>query len=180
MVRILDAQGNTVVKYAYDPWGVPTIEVDKDLAALNPCSYRGYYYDEEMGYYYLQSRYYDPEIGRFINADEAAFLGASGTILGYNFFSYCCNNPIASLDKSGHSGTPIQWACAIVGAIIGVLFCARLAEELGYTTRDWQYWAVRVGAIIGGTVIGWFAGKLITKLVALYDFSIAIFVFGAV
>lgn len=84
------------------------------------------------------------------------------------------------MDKSGHSGTPIQWACAIVGAIIGVLFCARLAEELGYTTRDWQYWAVRVGAIIGGAVIGWFAGKLITKLVALYDFSIAIFVFGAV
>lgn len=56
MVRILDGQGNTVVKYAYDPWGVPTIEGDADLAAINPCSYRGYYYDEETGYYYLQSR----------------------------------------------------------------------------------------------------------------------------
>lgn len=46
---------------------VPTVTGDTDLAALNPCSYRGYYYDEETGYYYLQSRYYDPEVGRFIN-----------------------------------------------------------------------------------------------------------------
>ena len=58
MVRILDAQGNTVVKYAYDPWGVPTIEVDKDLAALNPCSYRGYYYDEDFRCEYLPCVYF--------------------------------------------------------------------------------------------------------------------------
>ena len=101
-MRILDAQGNAVVKYAYDPWGVPTIEGDKDLAAINPCSYRGYYYDEETGYYYLQSRYYDPAIGRFINADTYVSTGRS--VLGSNMFSYCKNNPTNHVDATGHDG----------------------------------------------------------------------------
>ncbi|MBQ8579851.1 MAG: RHS repeat-associated core domain-containing protein [Oscillospiraceae bacterium] len=110
MVRILDGQGNTVVKYAYDPWGVPTIEGDEDLAAINPCSYRGYYYDEETGYYYLRSRYYDPEIGRFINADDIGALGIGGTVVGLNLVLYCENCPIAEDDQSGYG--PI-WAFGI-------------------------------------------------------------------
>ncbi len=102
VVRILDGQGSTVVKYAYDPWGVPTIEGDKDLAAINPCSYRGFYYDEETGYYYLQSRYYDPENGRFINADECEYLGSSNSPVAYNLFAYCNNAPVMFSDPTGH------------------------------------------------------------------------------
>ena len=88
VIRILDGDGNTVVSYTYDPWGVPTVTGDTDLAALNPCSYRGYDYDEETGYYYLQSRYYDPEVGRFLNTDNVAFLGATDSMLSNNLFAY--------------------------------------------------------------------------------------------
>lgn len=167
VIRILDKTGRTVVSYTYDPWGVPTVTGDTELAALNPCSYRGYDYDEETGYYYLQSRYYDPEIGRFLNSDDAAFLEANGTILGYNLFSYCCNSPISIEDKSGHFGTPIQWACAIIGALVGIPFGKWLANKLGYYSGP-KYLAIRAGAIIGGAVLGWFSGKLITKLAAMY------------
>ena len=60
-----------------------------DHVNLNPFRYRGYCYDTETGLYYLNSRYYDPAIGRFINADDTAYLGADGTPLSYNLFAYC-------------------------------------------------------------------------------------------
>ena len=71
------------------------------IGQINPIRYRGYYYDTETGYYYLQSRYYDPETHRFLNADgELAGIGDS--VQGYNLFSYCRNNPINMLDDDGH------------------------------------------------------------------------------
>ena len=90
------------VQYTYDPWGVPTVTGSQTIAAINPCSYRGYYYDQETGYYYLQSRYYDPEIGRFINVDDASYIDLSMSILGYNLFSYCENSPVTDSDPSGY------------------------------------------------------------------------------
>lgn len=63
--------------------------------------YCSHYFGNETGLYYLQSRYYDPELGRFINADEVTYLGVSGTVLGYNLFTYCENNLISSIDPSG-------------------------------------------------------------------------------
>lgn len=102
ILRILDTTGNTVVEYSYDPWGVPTVTGDAELAAINPCSYRGYDYDEESGFYYLQSRYYDPENGRFIIADV---MLDTATILGFNVFSYCGNNPIMYVDPEGYGRT---------------------------------------------------------------------------
>jgi RHS repeat-associated protein len=71
------------------------------LAQSNPIRYRSYYYDTDTGFYYLQSRYYDPQIRRFINADDPGMLGASGTFLSYNLFAYCENNPIYYVDYSG-------------------------------------------------------------------------------
>ena len=70
------------------------------LAEVNPIRYRGYYYDNETGLYYLQSRYYDPMIGRFVNADGYASTGQS--ILGYDMYVYCGNNPISNLDSDGY------------------------------------------------------------------------------
>lgn len=107
------------------------------IAALNPCSYRRYDYDEETGYYYLQSRYYDPEIGRFVSSDEIEYLGVAQTICGYNLFSYCYNNPIVTEDATGHFGTPIQWAFAAVGAIVGVSLGSWLARQFGYASSSW-------------------------------------------
>lgn len=68
------------------------------LGILNLLRYRGYVYDQETGLYYLQSRYYDPEIGRFLNADDFLLIGE---ILGNNIFVYCFNNPMACVDPYG-------------------------------------------------------------------------------
>jgi RHS repeat-associated protein len=69
------------------------------LGTLNPLRYRGYVYDTETGFYYLQSRYYDPQIGRFLNADAYASTGQG--LLGNNMFAYCLNNPICRIDIGG-------------------------------------------------------------------------------
>ena len=103
--EIVDKNGNSVVKYAYNEWG-KLLSVTGSMAAavgrINPIRYRGYYYDSETGYYYLQSRYYDPEIGRFINADTFATTNIVGLLSG-NMFAYCENNPVIYADYSGKS-----------------------------------------------------------------------------
>lgn len=102
VLRILDSSGNAVVSYTYDPWGKPTITGDEELAALNPCSYRGYDYDEENGCFYLQSRYYAPGIGRFLNADDIDYLDLGNTPISCNLFAYCENNPVVGFDPTGY------------------------------------------------------------------------------
>ena len=103
VIAILDAAGNLVVSYSYDAWGNPistTGSMANTLGILNPLRYRGYVYDQETGLYYVSSRYYDPEIGRFINADDIAYLGTGG-LTSYNLFAYCGNNPVMGYDPYG-------------------------------------------------------------------------------
>ena len=100
VMYLVDANGVQVAAYDYDPYG-KVITSTGNLAEINPLRYRGYYYDTETGFYYLQSRYYDPEICRFINADSYASTGQS--YLGYNMFAYCANNPIAYTDLEGEA-----------------------------------------------------------------------------
>lgn len=102
VVRIVNSSRSVVASYTYDPWG-KIISSSGTLADINPLRYRGYYYDAETGFYYLQSRYYDPEIGRFINADSYASTDIVG-LLSTNMFSYCENDPINRSDHSGHAG----------------------------------------------------------------------------
>ena len=100
-----------VVRYAYDAWGKVlsiTGSMADTLGVQNPLRYRGYVYDQETGLYYLQSRYYNPEIGRFINAD--ALIATGQGILGNNMFAYCNNNPVIFEDASGHALKP----CTVV------------------------------------------------------------------
>ena len=102
VVRLVDTTGATVAQYSYDPWGKLLSVSDTSstqIANRNPLRYRGYYYDTETSFYYLQSRYYDPTICRFINADILAYTGQG--FLGYNMFAYCLNNPTNSCDHSG-------------------------------------------------------------------------------
>ena len=103
---ILDNSGNVVVQYAYNAWGKVlscTGTLASTVGAINPMRYRGYYQDGETGYYYLQSRYYDPEIGRFINADEPGMLSISlDDIVGVNLYTYCNNDPVNFVDPTGH------------------------------------------------------------------------------
>jgi RHS repeat-associated protein len=70
------------------------------LGEINPFRYRGYYYDEDTGWYYLQSRYYDAEVGRFLNADDVHYLGDE--TLSCNLFTYCANNPVNYSDFNGY------------------------------------------------------------------------------
>ena len=106
VTAIIDSNRNIVVEYTYDPWG-KVLSITGTLASTigqtNPIRYRGYYYDTETGFYYCQSRYYDPEIGRWINADGQLSTGQG--ILGYNMYAYCGNNPILYTDKFGDSPT---------------------------------------------------------------------------
>ena len=99
VMNLVDGSGNVVATYDYDPYG-KVITSTGSMAEINPLRYRGYYYDTESGLYYLQSRYYDPAIGRFINADCNLSV-AGGDILGNNFYSYCFNNPVNMLDRNG-------------------------------------------------------------------------------
>ena len=107
VIGILNQSGAQIVSYQYDPWG-KVLSVDGSeaftIGQINPIRYRSYYYDTETGFYYLQSRYYDPTVRRFLNADN--ILGANQNILSYNLFAYCSNNPINYCDPSGCYMTP--------------------------------------------------------------------------
>ena len=146
VVRIVDASGNTVASYEYDPYG-KVISATGTLAEVNPIRYRGYYYDNETGLYYLQSRYYDPAIGRFINADCYASTGQG--LVGYNMFAYCNNNPVSQLDPDGEIAisTLILIGSAIVGAVCAG-YTAYKEYQAGYDTVQ----------IIGDSVCAGFAG----------------------
>ena len=102
VIAIVDATGTAVVSYTYDAWGnilSVTGSMADTLGESNPLRYRGYVYDQETGLYYLQSRYYDPEVGRFLNADALVSTGQG--LLGNNMFAYCLNKAI----YAGSSGT---------------------------------------------------------------------------
>ena len=98
MTYLVDGNGNQVASYTYDPFG-KLLSADGPMADSNPLRYRGYYQDNETGFYYLQSRYYDPAVCRFLNADSYASTGQS--YLGYNTFAYCGNNPVNRTDADG-------------------------------------------------------------------------------
>ena len=112
VLAINDTNGDIVANYEYDAWG-KVLTADTDIAKLNPIRYRGYYYDNETGYYYLQSRYYGPNICRFINADVYNIPQTSKEdFAGNNLFAYCNNNSVNSIDLTGFYRTDLAKAYA--------------------------------------------------------------------
>jgi RHS repeat-associated protein len=99
---VYNEAGTVVVTYTYDAWG-NTISAsgNSTLISVNPIRYKSYYYDSETGLFYLQSRYYDPVVGRFISADDTMYTGITGSLLSYNLYAYCENNPINNCDPWG-------------------------------------------------------------------------------
>ena len=141
MVGIIDTQGNKVVEYTYDVWGMPravTGTLADTIGQKNPIRYRGYYYDTETGFYYLRSRYYDPEIGRFINAD--GYVSTGQGITGYNMFAYCGNNPINRTDPSGQGwGTVLLVGAAVVVTVVAIIVAVNVpTKEEHYARNDNQ------------------------------------------
>lgn len=114
---IYSEAGNKVVTYTYDAWGNTTSitgTMATSLGVKNPFRYRSYYFDTETGLYYLQSRYYDPQVGRFLNGDEPVLIRASGTLLSNNLYSYCENNPVNNIDPTGF------WKFSINTTVAGI------------------------------------------------------------
>ena len=176
VIGIIDNSGAMVVEYAYDAWG-KVLSVTGTLAntigALNPFRYRDYYYDTETGLYYVFSRYYDPEIGRWIspepNVDYGEFDDGAG-LLAYNVYAYCANNPIMFKDETGEGITlACVLICAGIGLIVGAVGGSHYAKhKKNLTPSDgWDYWKYVVGfGVAGGAVgalVGWGAGALIAK-----------------
>lgn len=143
VIGIVDSCGTAVVTYAYNAWGV-LLNVSgtmKDtLGAVNPLTYRGYVYDRETGLYYLQSRYYDPELGRFINAD--VFVATGQGFVGNNMFAYCLNNPVSRVDISGCAS---EVAVAIKALLEHAKICAAKALINGLTSAI-------SSAVMGGSI----------------------------
>ena len=110
-IALVDYDGNIVAEYSYDPWGNIEYHISEDvnevealiITALCPLTYRGYNYDFTTGLYYLQSRYYNPEWGRFLNCDDTAILlSTQGQTHNANLFAYCANNPVNKSDETGY------------------------------------------------------------------------------
>ena len=107
VVAIFNKNVETVARYSYDAWGVCTVTQDASdcaIATVNPYRYRGYYYDPEIGMYYLQSRYYDPVVGRFVNGDKAEIVlldDEDRSANSVNLFAYCFNEPVMRCDEEG-------------------------------------------------------------------------------
>ena len=103
VIAIIDDYANAVAEYYYDAWGKQTGcygVMSQTLGKLNPFLYRGYVYDEETGLYYLRSRYYNPEWGRFVSADSA--IDIAMPLFGANVYSYCMNSPVMHIDSDGN------------------------------------------------------------------------------
>ncbi len=149
VIGILDNSGKQLVSYKYDAWGLSTIASGtsgNDLAKINPMRYRGYYLDKETGFYYLQSRYYDPNVGRFINADEPYMMAWNdGNIVSANLFAYCINSPIMNTDYTGFIAASI--ISGIVGALLTVLF-----DIVG---QYFSYYIEHKGSFSGFKLNGW-------------------------
>ncbi|WP_084757214.1 RHS repeat-associated core domain-containing protein [Clostridium sp. DMHC 10] len=116
--------GTQVVSYTYDTWG-KLISIGGSLkdtvGVLNPYRYRGYRYDTETGLYYLQSRYYNPEWGRFINADDTDQLDDTNEdLLDYNMFAYCNNNSVNKADNDGRFAYALYFVPGIGGVVLGI------------------------------------------------------------
>ena len=148
VMNLVDGSGNVVATYDYDPYG-KVITSTGSMAETNPLRYRGYYYDTESGLYYLQSRYYDPAIGRFINADSYSSTGQG--ILGHNMFAYCGNNPISNVDVSG------EFFNTICGTIVGGLISAFTRDKNKETFEE---------AFQRGAVTGFIAGAALDVSIA--------------
>ncbi len=180
IIALLDSNGRIVVKYAYDAWGnyaakaldrvdgkvqfnnadPDTVfnadyEKYKQLANINPFRYRGYYYDTETELYFLKTRYYDPEVGRFISPDSIEYLDPE-TINGLNLYAYCNNNPVSNVDPNGN-----KWWHWLIGVLIVVASVALSVVTAGIAAPiTAALGSGLLGAIVGGAVAGAIGGAI--------------------
>ena len=139
IIAITDATGTVVAEYSYDAWGKCTITCDCcGIAPINPYRYRGYYYDEEIGMYYLQSRYYNPIVSRFVNTDEINVSTVSDKVNNQTLFGYVANDPVNRTDVTGF----FSWSeiLNVINKIVGYLgdACETLLGLFGISLRQYK------------------------------------------
>ena len=170
ILGILDSHGTELVKYEYNSWGKLLNLTDyssNGLGRKNPFRFKGYYYDEELGMYYLNSRYYDPEVGRFISPDTTDILEVQDDLYDKNLYAYCDNNSVMRIDSSG-----AVWHLA-VGAVVGVATQFVADVGIGLATGSSfgevisslslvDYAAAAIGGAIAASGIG-FAGAVVAN-----------------
>ena len=134
ILYVYSSAGKKLVSYVYDAWGniISTTYSNgggTSAARFNPFTYRGYYRDSETGMYYLKSRYYNPKMGRFINADGV--INGNGDLLGYNLYAYCSNNPVMYVDTDG-----LSFKSFLTSAVRVLDRGLDIARQVGEALRD--------------------------------------------
>ena len=173
VIALLNADGKIAASYDYDAWGNCTVydssaKVLTDptsIANLNPLRYRGYYYDAETGFYYLQSRYYDPAICRFINADGQLSIT---DFVGSNLFAYCGNDPVNRIDPTGEA----WWHWALGALVVAGCAVATVATCGGFAAAATAVGMVSCGVAAATTASTIAAGAFIGSATA-YGMAVA-------
>lgn len=161
IIAILDSTGNVVVRYVYDCWGNHAIVAENGediedkhhIGNLNPFRYNSYYYDRETGLYYLKSRYYDPEICRFISQDSLEYADHKA-INGINLYVYCRNNPVNNCDPTGNWSLKkfFKKVAMVVAAVVVVVAVAAVVAVTAGAAAVAIAGAVGVGASMAATI----------------------------
>ena len=151
------ADGGSGAQYAYDAWG-NILAMSGTLAELNPLRYRGYVYDQETGFYYLNSRYYDPAVGRFINADRQLALKDA---IGTNLFAYCFNNPVSLGDGEGNWPKWVEKVACVASVVVTVAAVAvTVAAVSAFTAGTGSALAVYGASIFLGAALSGLNGAI--------------------
>jgi len=150
IIGIVDSEGSQVVVYRYDAWGEVLVSSDASgfgLSQINPLRYRGYYYDQETGLYYLQTRYYDPKVRRFLNADDASVLTKDPEQLTEkNLYAYCDDNPVMYRDDTGM----FDIVSGIFGAVTNVATTYFAAKVTGQECGVWDLAVAAFAGLVSG------------------------------
>ena len=181
VLAILNASGEVVVEYSYDPWGnilAVTGTLASTLGADNPFRYRGYYYDTESCFYYLNSRYYDAKVCRFVNAD--AVLATNG------LYTYCINNPVNYVDTDGYDPVKIyetassingllggSWGSLVTAFQLGLSGLEPFVEKHGTVKAKAIYTGISIALDVVSTAIAYHSTEKWESFLALADFGVA-------
>ena len=172
VAAIANSNGFVIAQYNYDEWGrllsIDASAANTIIANANPIRYRGYYYDNETGYYYLQSRYYDANICRFINSDIPEIAQISKDVFsGTNIFAYCNNDPVNNSDPDGHIAANIIGAIigGVLGAVGGYYLTRWLADRLSLSGWKRKVFIAGLTSLItaSAAAIGYFVGPYVAK-----------------
>ena len=163
--KVIDNNGNIVISYRYDPYGMVIMTTKANNAPINHFLYKGYYYDDETEFYYLLSRYYYPEICRWISPDLIDYLDHQ-SIIGLNLYAYCNNDPVNKYDPTGNSAIALLIVFGI-GAVLGGIYGGVSAAANGQNVLA----GIAIGAVVGG-VTGLITEKASVPLMLFLTFAV--------